>query len=253
MAMAGSPDPGLPLLPGARVARDPARAIKRGPSRVPPSVVAANQRERLFDGLVQMVALKGYPNARVGDICQAAGVTRPAFYAHFEGKEDAFLATYRHGTRVMLELMTAAFHGAGDWRSGVRNGLDVLLTVLASVPSFASMAIVEIDGVGSAARRERDLMLTGFRRFFATAPRRDQLPDELVESIIGGIYVSIYRQVAAGRTEALRDLLPTLTYFALVPFLGHEESASELRSSPESPATSLPCGATVPMAGSGPA
>jgi AcrR family transcriptional regulator len=251
MAMDGGTDPRLPLLPGARVARDPARAIKRGPSRVPPDVVAANQRERLFDGLVQMVAQKGYPNARVGDICQAAGVTRPAFYAHFEGKEDAFLAAYRHGTGVMLGLMAAAFHGAGDWRTGVRNALDVLLTVLASVPPFACMAIVEIDGVGTAARRERDRMLSSFRQFFVTAPRRDQLPDELVESVIGGIYVSIYRQVAAGRTESLRDLLPTLTYFALVPFLGHEESVSELRPSPESPATALPCGATVPMPGAG--
>ncbi len=241
----------LPPLPGARVARDPARAIKRGPSRVPPDVVAANQRERLFDGLVQMVALKGYANARVGDICQAAGVTRPAFYAHFEGKEDAFLATYRHGTTVMLELMAAAFQGGGDWRTGVRNGLDVLLTVLASVPSFATMAIVEIDGVGAAARGERNLMLAGFRQFFATAPRRGELPDELVDSVIGGIYASVYGRVAAGRTESLRDLLPTLTYFALVPFLGHEEAAGELLPSPESPATALPCGATVPMPSAG--
>jgi AcrR family transcriptional regulator len=85
-------------LPGARAGRDPARAIKRGPSRVPPEVVAATQRDRLFDGLVHTVAQKGYVDARVSDICQAAGVTRPVFYALFAGKEDAFLATYRHGT-----------------------------------------------------------------------------------------------------------------------------------------------------------
>src|SRR6476620_6528311 len=95
----------LPPLPGARTGRDPARAIKRGPSRVPPEVVAATQRDRLFDALVHTVAQKGFANARVSDICQAAGVTRPAFYALFNGKEDAFLATYRHGTDVLLRLM----------------------------------------------------------------------------------------------------------------------------------------------------
>src|SRR3982751_6313605 len=88
----------LPPLPGARAGRDPARAIKRGPSRVAPEVVAATQRDPLLDGLVHTVAQKGYANGRGGDICQAAGVTRPAFYALFVGKEDAFIAPYRHGT-----------------------------------------------------------------------------------------------------------------------------------------------------------
>src|SRR5215468_781361 len=104
------------LLPGARAARDPSRAIKRGPSRLPPEVVAATQRARLLDGLVQTVAEKGYVNARVGDICLAAGVTRPAFYALFEGKEDAFIATYRHGTDVLWSLMEAAHDSRPTWQ-----------------------------------------------------------------------------------------------------------------------------------------
>src|SRR3954471_21829708 len=124
-----------PQLPGARAGRDPLRAIKRGPSRVPPEVVAATQRDRLFDGLVHTVAEKGYANARVSDICQAAGVTRPAFYALFDGKDEAFLSTYRHGTSVLLTVMEQAYDDAratGDWRSATRAALRVLLDVLAS-------------------------------------------------------------------------------------------------------------------------
>ncbi|MFG1955789.1 TetR/AcrR family transcriptional regulator [Micromonospora sp. NPDC048830] len=75
-------------LPGARPGRDPERAIKRGPRRLSAEVVAVTQRDRLFDGLVREVAEKGYDNARVTDICRAAGVTWPAFYALFAGKED---------------------------------------------------------------------------------------------------------------------------------------------------------------------
>src|SRR5687767_13425372 len=114
-------------LPGARPGRDPSRAIKRGPSRLPPEVVAATQRDRLFDGLVHTVAQKGYPNARVSDICDAAGVTRPAFYALFDGKDDAFIATYRHGTGVLIQVMEAAYAQEADWRSGARAALRVLL------------------------------------------------------------------------------------------------------------------------------
>jgi AcrR family transcriptional regulator len=217
----------LPELPGARHGRDPARVIKRGPSRVPPEVVAATQRDRLFDGLARTVALKGYAAARVSDICQAAGVTRPAFYALFEGKDDAFLATYRHGIGVVLNLMESAYQQASDWPAGIRAALRTLLGTLASVPSFARLAIVEIAAAGLAARRERDRMLRRFDQFFATAPAQPGLPaaGELAGSIVGGIHSTIYRFVEQGRSGELPSLLPVLTYFALVPFLGPAEAA----------------------------
>ncbi|MFB9236917.1 TetR/AcrR family transcriptional regulator [Plantactinospora siamensis] len=242
----GASDSTAPL-PGAREGRDPSRAIKRGPRRQPAEVVAATQRDRLFDGLVHTVAEKGYANARVSDICQAAGVTRPAFYALFEGKEDAFLATYRHGTGVLLRMMESAYAEAADWRDGARRALRVLLDVLASVPAFATMAIVEIDAVGPAARRERDALLEKFHAFFAEArPRPDvAAPDELVGSVVGGIYATIHRRVAAGRVADLPALLPTLTYFMAVPFLGRSGAAREAITAADgggSPATA-PCAA----------
>ena len=102
----------LAPLPGARDARDPERAIKRGPSRVPREQVVATQRDRLYDGLVRTVAEHGYANASVSDICRASGVTRPAFYEHFESKQGAFLAAYRHGTDVLFAMLRRSFLGA---------------------------------------------------------------------------------------------------------------------------------------------
>jgi len=101
-------------LPGARSPRDPQRAIKRGPSRVPREQVAATQRDRLYDGLVHMVAERGYANASVSDICRASGVTRPAFYEHFESKQGAFLAAYRHGTDVLFAMLRHAFFDVAE-------------------------------------------------------------------------------------------------------------------------------------------
>lgn len=231
-------------LPGARVGRDPARAIKRGPSRVPPEVVAATQRDRLFDGLVHTVAQKGYANARVSDICQAAGVTRPAFYALFEGKDDAFLATYRHGNDVLLRLMSRAHQAAPDWRTGGREALRVLLDVLASTPAFAAMAVVEVEAAGPAARRERNKLLLRFGKFFVDAPEQPGLPmqEELVMAVVGGIHASIYRYVAAGRVAELPNLLPLLSYFAAVPFIGQEEAMKDAEAARQpAPKTVAPC------------
>ena len=212
-------------LPGARHGRDPERAIKRGPSRVPPEQVAATQRDRLYDGLVHTVAEHGYTDASVTDICRAAGVTRPAFYVHFDGKQDAFLATYRHGTGVMFRLMEHAFEQHDDWREAALAGLRVLLDVLASVPAFARMAIVEIEAVGPPARGERADLLRRFGRFFTDAPAPVGLPDPadravLVDILVGGAYSAIYRQVAEGRAEELPALLPVLAHYLVTPFLG---------------------------------
>jgi AcrR family transcriptional regulator len=217
-------------LPGAREGRDPARAIKRGPSRVPPEFVAATQRDRLYDGLVHTVAKHGYVDATVTDICRAAGVTRPAFYVHFDGKQDAFLATYRHGTGVLFRMMEKAYSEGADWRDGARAGLRVLLDVLASVPAFAQMAIVEIEAVGPPARREREDLLRRFAQFFTEAPRPDgpARPDVLIATLVGGVYSAIYRHVAAGKAAELPQLLPTLEYFLFVPFLGAAEAAREV-------------------------
>lgn len=238
MALAATP------LPGTRLGRDRARALKRGPSRVPPEVVAATQRDRLLDGLVHTVAEKGYASARVSDICQAAGVTRPAFYALFEGKEDAFLAAYRQGTGVLFHMVEDAYLDAPDWRPGIRAGLGVLLEVLASVPSFATMAIVEIDAAGPAARQERDQLLGRFQQFFAEAPRPVGPVDsrQLTEAVIGGAYSMIYRHVAWGSTAELPELLPILTYFVLAPFLGPAGAAGVLAApAPERPIGTAPC------------
>jgi AcrR family transcriptional regulator len=220
--------PPLPVvLPGTRTGRDPERSIPRGPRRAPPEVVAATQRDRLLDGIVRTVALNGYTRARISDICQAAGVTRPVFYEQFKGKEDAFLAAHRHGTSLVIQAMEAAFNRAADWPAGIRDGLGALLRILAEAPAFAAMAVVETDAVGPAGRAEREVLLARFRRFFGGLPEPHQaVPvEELVDIVVGGVYAAIYRRIAAGRTAELPDLLPTLTFYVLAPFLGTAEAA----------------------------
>jgi AcrR family transcriptional regulator len=245
------PQPAPVPLPGARPGRDPGRAIKRGPRRVSAEVVAATQRDRLFDGLVLQVATKGYDNARVSDICHAAGVTRPAFYALFTGKEDAFLAAYRHGIAVVSQLMETAYRDAGPaWPDAARAALRTLLEVLASVPAFARMALVEVDAAGPDARRERDALLRSFRRFFADAgpgPAAAGVDrDTLVSTVVGGIHATIRARVAQGPAEDLPLLLPVLTYAATAPFLGTEEARRAIRArADDGPSAAAPCAPTI--------
>ena len=246
VTLATAPPPNAPL-PGARHGRDPERAIKRGPSRLSPEQVAATQRDRLYDGLVHTVAQHGYADASVTDICRAAGVTSPAFYVHFDGKQDAFLATYRHGTEVMFRMMEHAYEQHEGWREASLAGLRVLLEVLASVPAFARMAVVEIEAVGPPARQQRAELLARFGRFFAEAPEPLGLPDPadrqtLVDTLVGGVYSTIYREVAAGREAELPELLPVLAHFLFTPFLGPlNTGAAETGATPPAARAVAPC------------
>src|SRR5436190_22681877 len=140
-------------------------------------------------------------------------------------------------------MMETAYQEAPDWRAAHRAALAVLLEVLAAVPAFATMAIVEIDAVGPAARREREQLLRRFHQFFAEVPRDPGLarPDELIDTIVGGVYHTIHSYVAAGRVADLPELLPMLTYFVLVPFLGREEAAREPHPAPVPAAVTAPC------------
>ena len=233
--------PVLAPLPGARSPRDPQRAIKRGPSRVPREQVAATQRDRLYDGLVRTVAERGYANASVSDICRVSGVTRPAFYEHFESKQGAFLAAYRHGTDVLFAMLRHTFRDAVEasrpgpervpdvetWTRATTAVLSVLLDVLASVPAFATAAIVEIDAVGEAGRQARSERLRDFEAFFALAPATPPSVDrgELVNAVVAGAYGTLYRSIADGRASELPDLLPGLVYFVLAPFAGPQIAA----------------------------
>ncbi|MGW2522130.1 TetR/AcrR family transcriptional regulator [Streptomyces sp. NPDC001617] len=234
--MAGNSSvPSAPLvLPGTRTGRDPERSLRRGPRRTSPEEVAANQRDRLLDGFVRTVARVGYAHTRVSDICQAAGVTRPVFYELFKGKEDAFLAAHQHGTSLVVGAMEEAHARAADWPSRVRAGLGALLGILAEAPAFAAMAIVEIDAVGPAGREARETLLARFRTFFTDLPEVE-LPvpiEELVDTVVGGVYSAIYRRIAAGRTAELPALLPGLTFSVLAPFLGPERAAACLADPP---------------------
>ncbi|MFF3377479.1 TetR/AcrR family transcriptional regulator [Streptomyces sp. NPDC002680] len=229
MATGTSAQPPL-VLPGTRTGRDPERSLRRGPRRTPPEVVAANQRDRLLDGFVRTVAQAGYARTRVSDICQAAGVTRPVFYELFKGKEDAFLAAHRYGTALVVEAMEEAHAQAADWPGAVRAGLGALLGILAEAPAFAVMAIVEIDAVGPAGWEAREALLARFRDFFTDLPEVE-LPvpaQELVDTVVGGVYSAIHRRIAAGRTAELPGLLPGLTFSVLAPFLGPERAAAHL-------------------------
>lgn len=224
----GAPEPcGTDVLPGSRSARDPDRAIKPGRHGLSPETVAGIQRGRLVDAFVQVVSERGYGGTTISRVTTAAGVTKKTFYAHFADLDECFLAAYRRGMDILLARMTESYEAAATWPDGVHAALRTMLGLLAREPRFARASLVEVNAAGPKVRQARIDDLARFRVFF-DAPSVPPAPVAVVDAIIGGVYSAIYVQTETGEAGELPSLLPSLTYFALLPLVGREAASPYL-------------------------
>ena len=61
-------------------------------------------RTRLLDTAMQVIRAKGYTASTVDDICEAAGLTKGAFFHHFKSKEDLAVAAAAHFSQMAERL-----------------------------------------------------------------------------------------------------------------------------------------------------
>lgn len=65
-------------------------------------------RISLLDAALRLFREKGYTATTVDDLCRAAGVTKGAFFHHFESKEAAALAAIAYWNETTAELFARA-------------------------------------------------------------------------------------------------------------------------------------------------
>jgi AcrR family transcriptional regulator len=87
---------GKPMPPLPQVADDEARALRpRG----------EKTRQLLLDAGAAVLPTRGYHDARVDDIVQAAGVSHGSFYRYFENKDDFFRVLADEASTRLIELL----------------------------------------------------------------------------------------------------------------------------------------------------
>ena len=75
---------------------------------------AAKRREQLLDTAVQLFAEKGYTGATTAQLAQAAGVTEPIIYRHFESKRDLFIAVIDRTSEQVTQTWERQLRNARD-------------------------------------------------------------------------------------------------------------------------------------------
>ena len=65
-------------------------------------------RTKLLDAAVDLIRARGYSATSVEELCQAAGVTKGAFFHYFESKEELAVAAARHFSSLADGLFSTA-------------------------------------------------------------------------------------------------------------------------------------------------
>jgi AcrR family transcriptional regulator len=200
---------------------------------LPADLVRAVQRERLLAAMLRATAELGYREVSVQDVLDRAGVSRPTFYEHFENKEACFLAAFESAaSRLRNRLETAAEEGEG-WRRRLRLGLEELLRFVAEDPDAAMSLVVDGRAASPAALACRDDLLDHFASCLdsmvrAEAPAGEAPSAIAAAGIVGGIEALLYSRLNRGETDGIQGLLPSLMYFAVLPYEGHAVASEEL-------------------------
>ncbi|HEU4392030.1 MAG TPA: TetR/AcrR family transcriptional regulator [Solirubrobacterales bacterium] len=219
------PSPGAP----ATSPRLPA-----GRHGLPREFIAQNQRERIITALVDTIAERGYSATTVAHITKAAAVSRRTFYEHFADKEACFLAAYEMVADHIRDSMQVAAEAFEEWPQQVRAALATMLRFLAAEPELARVCMIEpIAAGGEIAARHRASMQGFVEILKAGRPQHSgerPLPEATEATLVGGIVSLIVREINAGRSEQLEELLPDLVELTLAPYLGTEEAARLARS-----------------------
>lgn len=108
---------------------------------MPLAKTKADARTKLLDAAMIIIRQKGYTATSVDDLCQAAGVTKGAFFHHFRSKTDLGVAVADHWTRTTAELFAAApYHAHSDPLDRVLGYIDFRGAILKGrVPDFTCL------------------------------------------------------------------------------------------------------------------
>ncbi|SDC96813.1 transcriptional regulator, TetR family [Cupriavidus sp. YR651] len=179
----------------------------------------AQRRAQLIAAAVQVYGERGYQNATVKAVCEAAGLTERYFYESFANSEALLLASFETVTQLLLQKIEKAGEAAGG--DGQHRALAMLRTYFGTLqcePRSARVFLVEIRGVS----RPVDAALGLSLREFGGLLSRALLPGEaepdpmLLAGVAGGIIHVALHWIRHGYSPDVDTVAATALQLALV-------------------------------------
>jgi AcrR family transcriptional regulator len=115
----------------------------------------SSRRDQILEIAVRLFAERGYHGVSMDDIGSAAGVTGPALYHHFAGKESMLIAALTPVSEGLLEggRERVATH-PGDARAALESLVDFHVEFALAHPAVIAVHLHELDRLPEEPRRQ---------------------------------------------------------------------------------------------------
>lgn len=182
----------------------PPEPIPARPYRgIPQDERRAQRRTQLIEAGVAVYGERGYRQATVKAVCEAAGLTERYFYESFANSDELLIACFNAVTWAVLEEILAAARDAGpDPQVRARAMLHAYFAALQREPRSARVFLVEIRGVSRPVDKAFDAALRAIGEQVAQmVALPDSEPDPLLQAgIVGGVIHIALRWIEDGYT-----------------------------------------------------
>ena len=192
-------------------------------------VLAVSDRDRILQAMAECCTESGYAETTVDAVIARAGVAPEDFESHFAGKEDCALAALNKIVSETLARISMAGSESDDVVERRKFEGKAILELLADRPSFATLGFVESRQGGTP--RMRDAYDSAARVLALMMERIGDAgtANASARAALGGPEAVIRRELAAGRSARLPQLLSDFVYAVLVPFVGQREALRQAR------------------------
>jgi AcrR family transcriptional regulator len=176
--------------------------------------VARHQRARLYGGMIESIAQRGYSRTTVAHVIGLAGVSRRAFYEQFANKQECFLATYDIVVARSRKLVLEAWSSERGWANRLHASCKSFLDDIVEEPKGAHLVLIDSLGIGCKARERLHLAGNAYERLVAAAfrvsPDTAPLPAIASRAIVGGVRHVVFSRIREDRVCELRTLTDEL-------------------------------------------
>ncbi len=192
------------------------------------------QREKLLWAMMAELAEKGYKDTSVEGPLATAGISPAEFEAEFADKDACLFAAYDHLTELALSRATSDCESEREWPERLRDGLKNLLETIAAEPGMAKAMTRSFPGIRPSTYERYVELLSRFLPYMEEGRNYsgvdEELPGEVELLAVGAAEAIIFSEVDAGRAERLPAMMPEILFSVLVPFMGPDRAADEMRS-----------------------
>jgi AcrR family transcriptional regulator len=196
-------------------------------------LVSSPKRQKILEGMLEVVGTSGYDGASVRMVLDFTGLYRQAFYDEFPDVDACYLEAFDFGVARLEAVARAAGAAEEGWRGQLRAGLGAVLDALDADPDLGRALVVEVHAAGPEALEKRSQAMKNVTDFIDSARHASEgagsPPPIAAEGITAGMHAVIHARLAAGENDGFRALLPEFMYFAVLPYFGAETADAEMK------------------------